>query len=233
MPTNAGDRKPETPQPRYTKIWDVQQVLDYLVKMPNYDQLNLSSLTLKVTGLLALTQINRGSELKNLDIRFMKKINDSYIFSFNKPSKNSKKGCLPPDMKFPAYTEEEKLSSNERKLCPFTAIEYYLQRTTNLRGNMTKTQFLIGQIKPHNQVAKSTIAGWLKLLLSKSGIDTNIYKAHSYRSATSSKAFLTGLSIDDILKHGNWSKASVWQKFYNKPTLDKTSAYQNRVFLKK
>ena len=92
---------------------------------------------------------------------------------------------------------------------------------------MTKTQFLIGQIKPHNQVAKSTIAGWLKLLLSKSGIDTKIYKAHSYRSAMLSKAFLT-----DILKHGNWSKALVRQKFCNKPILYKTSAYQNRVFSK-
>ena len=217
------------PQPRYTCIWDVQQVLDYLQKLPSFDQISLQHLTLKVTGLLALAQANRGSELKYLDIDRMRVINNSYVFYFCTPLKNSKKGKITPVMTFHAFPNEKDTPPNERKLCPFTTIEHYLNRTQNLRGVSKKTQLLIGQIKPHNEVQKSTIAGWLKLLLQKAGIDVNIYKAHSFRSASSSKAHKSGVPIEDSLKTGNWSNASTWQKFYHKTIVSSSQTYQQEI----
>ena len=181
------------PQPKYSDIWDVQQVLDYLISLPPNESLTLKQLTLKTVGLLALSHINRGSELKYLDIRFMRDTNKSFIFSFNKHVKTSRRSKKIPVLEFAAFDEEQNLDPNDRKLCPYTALHFYIKATHELRGEPRKTQLLIGQIKPHKEVVKSTIAGWLKLLLKKSGINTKIFTAHSFRSASSSKASLGGI----------------------------------------
>ena len=72
-----------------------------------------------------------------------------------------------------------------------------------------RISLLLSFVNPHKEVVKSTIAGWIKFVLSQVGIDTDIFKAHSTRAASSSKVkskiHTTGLSIQDILKRGNWS----------------------------
>ena len=225
--TGIANERP--PQPRYNNIWDVQIVLNFIKTLPDYNNLSLRQLTLKTMGLLALAQINRGSEIKFLDTRFMRIVNQSYVFSFNQHTKTSRKNKkLAPDMIFNSFTEEEGIQPYKRQLCPFTAIQYYLQATKALR-KPNKTQLFIGQIKPHNEVTKSTIAGWLKLLLKISGIDTTIFKAHSFRAACSSRAKRIGVPIEDILKTGNWTNCSVWQKFYHKPINNSSKVFQNNI----
>ena len=71
-------------------------------------------------------------------------------------------------------------------------------------------------VKPHNEVVKSTISGWIKEVLKQSEINVKHFKAHSTRSASSSKVQMSGLPVEQILKRENWSSKSTWQKFYNK-----------------
>ena len=159
----------------------------------------------------------------------MRDTNKSFIFSFNKHVKTSRRSKKIPVLQFAAFDNEKNLDPNDRKLCPYTALQFYIKATHELRGEPRKTQLLIGQIKPHKEVVKSTIAGWLKLLLKKSGINTKIFTAHSFRSASSSKASLGGISIQDILKTGNWTNSSVWQKFYHKPINTSSKVFQNNI----
>ena len=49
------------------------------------------------------------------------------------------------------------------------------------------------------------------------GIDTNTFSAHSTRSASTSKAKSTGVPMSEILKAANWSSASTFCHFYNRP----------------
>ena len=42
------------------------------------------------------------------------------------------------------------------------------------------------------------------------------FKRHTTRSASTSKACLSGISVDDILSRGSWSNEATWQKFYHK-----------------
>jgi len=53
-------------------------------------------------------------------------------------------------------------------------------------------------------------------MLTIAGINVDIFQPHSKRSASTSKAFQKGATINDILKMGNWSNESVWQTFYHK-----------------
>lgn len=210
------------PQPRYSFVWDVEQVFSYLNDLPDNDQLSDRLLTLKLTMLLALASACRCSEIQNLDIRFMTRSATSYIFQFTKVSKSWKKGKPPPSLEF------FELESN-RKLCVVSAIDIYLKRSLQWRAG-SKCQLLLSTIQPHNEVAKSTISGWVKAVLENSGVDINIFKAHSSRSASTSKAKCEGCSLKDILKRGQWSGKTTWQKHYNKSVVNSASKFQNSLF---
>ena len=43
-----------------------------------------------------------------------------------------------------------------------------------------------------------------------------MYKAHSTRAASTSKAKAQGLSVEQITQKANWSRAITFFKFYNK-----------------
>ena len=75
----------------------------------------------------------------------------------------------------------------------------------------------------------STISGWVKNVLRETRIDTKIFKGLSTRSASTSKAGLTGLSLNEILEKGSWTNASTWQQFYNRQVDSSAEKYQNKV----
>ena len=76
----------------------------------------------------------------------------------------------------------------------------------------------------------SNISDWLKNILKKEEIDISTFKAHSTRSASTSKVDLSGAPIEEILKRGCWSKKSTWQKFYNKHIIPEGPLFQEMVF---
>ena len=96
-----------------------------------------------------------------------------------------------------------------------SALDKYLNRTKEWRRVNNETQLLLSYIRPHRQVVSSTISGWLKKVLKSSGIDVSLFTAHSTRSATTSKASASGLSMIEILERGTWSSKSTWKRFYN------------------
>ena len=53
-----------------------------------------------------------------------------------------------------------------------------------------------------------TVYRWFKTSLENAGIDVNVYKGHSLRTASVSKASLHGLNIQSMLKDGGWSRES-------------------------
>jgi len=75
-------------------------------------------------------------------------------------------------------------------------------------------------IGKHDSVSGSTIARWLKTCLTEAGIDTDTYKAHSFRGASNSTALSAGVTTADILKAADWSLVETFQKFYLHSTND-------------
>ena len=105
-------------------------------------------------------------------------------------------------------------------------IDDYLEKTAILRDE--ETNILIATTKPHKKVAISTVSRWLKDVLQLSGINSDILKAHSTRSASISKAFLKSASIEEIMKTAYWSNESTFQKFYNRKVVEANS-FQSTV----
>ena len=83
-----------------------------------------------------------------------------------------------------------------------------------MRGDVE--QLLISYVKPYKSVSTSPISRWIKDLMWQSGKDTGIFKPHSVRTATTSKAKQSLVPIDFILKTAGWSFQSTFAKFYDR-----------------
>ena len=121
--------------------------------------------------------------------------------------------------------------SDDEKLCVVACIDEYLGRSAPWR-TQGQDQLLLSRMRPYKEVQSSTIANWVKLVLKMAGIDTSLYKAHSCRSVSISKAKVLGMSLKDILKRGQWSGASTWQRHYNEEIVNtrESSEFENIFF---
>ena len=182
------------PKPKYTSVRDVEKILKYIKTVPTNRELSDRMLLLKLTSLLFLTSAGRFHEICHLDIRYMVKTFSSYKFHFSKLTKSWKKGKAPPCLELRAYCQG-------RDSCVMTCLEVYLKRSNSWREK-GQTQLLLSHLKPHKEIQKSTLAGWVKIVLRKAGIDTSQFKAHSCRSVATSKAKAMDISLEGVLKRG-------------------------------
>ncbi|CAC5398145.1 unnamed protein product [Mytilus coruscus] len=77
------------------------------------------------------------------------------------------------------------------EICPLKTLKHYILRTQNVR----KSNKLFVSFKTLKAVTSCSIARWLKVVLINSGIDISKFKAHSYRSASSSAALNAGKGV--------------------------------------
>uniref|UniRef100_A0A8W8NI59 Tyr recombinase domain-containing protein n=1 Tax=Magallana gigas TaxID=29159 RepID=A0A8W8NI59_MAGGI len=62
----------------------------------------------------------------------------------------------------------------------------------------------------------NNITRWLKTVLSSSGLDSNMYTAHSFRGTAASVAFSSGVSMKDIMDTANWTSTKAFVQFFHK-----------------
>lgn len=192
--------------PRYTRIWDVRIVLEYLKTMQPNETLTLKKLTLKLTMMLALISAQRCQTLKALSLDNISREDDKYVFTFDQLLKTSRPGKhLKPFI--------VKKYDPDATLCPFKLLTEYIERTKTIRSN--SKQLLICFQKPFNVASTDTISRWLKTILKLAGI--NDFSGYSTRAASSSAANKASISIEAIMEAAGWSNASTFQKYYNKP----------------
>ena len=126
----------------------------------------------------------------------------------SRPNKPHLEVCLPS---FP----------EDPRLCIFTYCKEYIKRTQALRQRTSsKDPLFLSYIKPHKPVKTFSIAPWVKRVLSLSGIDTCHFTAHLTRSAATSSAYKSGVSIAEIMRVADWSQASTFKRYYEKPCKD-------------
>ena len=105
----AGVYSIKPPQPRYTFIWDVKKVTDFLTTSNSPSELSLKDLTLKLTLPLALTPAARVSEIGFTDIWYLLKHSSGYTFHFGKNTKTSKRSKSRGLIKFHIFKKNQSL----------------------------------------------------------------------------------------------------------------------------
>ena len=208
------------PVAKYAFTWDIEVVLDLFRSWP--DALTPKQLSIKTVTILSLIGIPRKAEVHLFDLDYLS--DHAYYFTFDLPGtvKNIGEGRKPEPIEFHAHSED-------RKLCPLTCIRDYINLTRPWRVDGKPSTFFLTHKKPHNPASRSTLARWMKDALFLADIDTKVFQAHSLRGASTSKAFLKGLSVKDIVSHGRWSTESTWQRFYHKKIDSASKKYQDSI----
>lgn len=196
------------PIPKYRSFWDVQKVLNFLATQFPLNELNLEMLTYKTTALLALTSAQRSQTLSLMNVDHMNITENFISFSIQDLQKTSKFGNWNSLIKIDAF--------HDKTICPVFTLKHYLEKTKEKR----KSSKLLVSFKTFQQVTSSSIARWLKRVLELSGIDISVFQAHSFRGASCSTAYLSGVTMKDILSTANWSSASTFHRFYNRNIQD-------------
>lgn len=190
------------PLPRYQSTWDVGSVLTYLKGLFPLEDLDLRSLSMKLVALLALCSAQRAQALVNLNLDNMSVNGSSVSFIITSLMKTSKLKKVVTTVSFEKYVSKE--------LCPVYTMNHYIKRTKKLR----KSRNLIVSFRTFDKICTSTLARWLKSVLFLSGVNTDKFKAHSFRSASTSVAYMSGVTLNDIMKTANWQSAKTFKKFY-------------------
>ena len=212
--------------------WNLSLVLHQLTKAPfeSLKEASLKHLAFKTVFLLALGSGKRRSEIHAWQHKNIRHQSDwSKVSLFPSPSFLSKNqlakegpGSVAPVV-IPALapTLDRSLKS-DRSLCPVRALRYYLDRTSDIRQGkqLVFVSFKKGFDK---DISPATISSWIKqtVILCYELSDHQAHtlhqvKAHDVRAFAASKAFQSGVSLEQILSACHWKSHNTFTQFYLK-----------------
>ena len=198
------------PKPKYDKIWDVSVVLKHLSSLYPNEKLPLKDLTYKALMLILLVSSQRGQSIHLLDLQHVTMEEDNYSFDLAEHIKTSTPRSPHTKIDISVYEPDS-------TICPLACLKAYINKTKNLRNS--ETQLFISYVRPHKPVSRDTVSRWTKETLRICGIDTNVFTAHSTRSASVSKANEKDVPIHEIMANAGWKSAETFRKYYNKPVV--------------
>ena len=200
------------PTPRYSEIWDVNIVVEYLQKLSPAKSLSLLQLSQKVVVLFLIVSAQRAQVIPKLNIDNMEINDDSVTFYLKGDDlKQGRIGYKPQPIKIQSYPD--------RRLCCVHYIKKYLRVTLDNRGKYR--ELFLTTTKPHCPVSRDTVSRWVKSIMRDSGVDTTVFKPGSTRAASVSKADREGIPIDEVLKAGGWTRETTFTRFYKKTITNK------------
>ena len=208
--------------PKYSRIWDVNQVLNYLKSMGSSVSISLKMLTLRFTMLLCLLAGQRCQTVHAMEIDYMDLSESKCILLLIIFSKTLSQELILNPLEYFAFEEDE-------QLCIISNLNDYLARTKPLRKRYS--QLLISYVKSSKPAAQNTVARWIKSVLQKAGINVDIFGAHSVRAASASPTKVKGLPLDMIISAAGWPNESTFEKFYSE-AIDSIRENFGQVLLK-
>ncbi len=100
------------PAPRYSSTWDVDVVLNYIMNLPDNEQLSFQCLSHKLAMLMALSNADRCLDLVALDLNFRAYTGDGVRFIIPGLTKTRRKFNGPPlEVFYPSFPENPRVSS--------------------------------------------------------------------------------------------------------------------------
>ena len=222
--TLRGSALLEARSPRRVPAWDLNCVLSFL-KSPQFEPLNsldLKSLTLKTTFLLALASGRRVSEINHLsgmqkDVGLSSE--GSFVLKFLPEflAKNQSPGSPSPSLTIPQLLSTSAGAPIDISLCPVRALKRYRQVTKPIRGSRRK--MLISFNKSyHKDISVATISRWIREVIrdAYAAEDRALPnpRAHEVRAWATSLALFHSCSIADILEAAYWSSTSPFIRCY-------------------
>lgn len=199
--------------PKYNVTWDTEPLLTYLRSLFPLDTLSFQSLSAKLATLLLLSTGQRMQTIHSIVLDNIISTPSGFTILITNRIKTSGIKSKQPCLNIPYFKEDN-------SLCVASVLKFYINKTKNLRTSDQGKLFITTR-HPFSAASKETISRWVKQTMCNSGINTAIFKPHSTRHASTSKAFLKGVSLDVIRQTAGWSESSnTFARFYNRPVIN-------------
>ena len=212
--------------------WNLSLVLHQLTKAPfePLREASLKHLTFKTVFLLALGSGKRRSEIhawQHKNIRHQSDWSKVSLFpspsflSKNQLAKEGPESVAPVVIPALAPTLDRSLKS-DRSLCSVRALRYYLDKTSDIRQDK-ELVFVSFKKSFDKDISPATISSWIKQtvilcyeLSDQEAHSLHQVKAHDVRAFAASKAFQSGVSLEQILSACHWKSHNTFTQFYLK-----------------
>lgn len=155
-----------------------------------------------------------------MDLASLQENADHYKFAIGDFVKQSALGRKQPDLILPAFKEDH-------RVCVYSVLTEYIKRILPHRGGVTR--LFLSFVKPFQAVSRDTISRWIKAVLIQSGIDVKVFKPHSTRASSTSKANSCQVPLDIILQAASWKGDCTFRKFYSKPIEGNVSQFGQSI----
>ncbi|CAH2320113.1 Tyrosine recombinase [Pelobates cultripes] len=196
--------------PRYTSTWDVDVLLNFLKSLDNA-KIDLRWTAIKLASLLSLALAARGAELTQIHISepWLSRTPGGFHIILKGRQKTSHFSPGPVELDLVQ-------DSSEPGLCLVSLLQSYLQLSAGFRNDIS--QLFITSRNPFRPAKVNTIRGWILSAMSTAGIDVSVFKSHSIRGASATKAARKGLPLATILKAARWLSSKTFVRFYWRPS---------------
>ena len=211
--------------------WNLSLVLHQLTKAPfePLKEASLKHLAFKTVFLLALGSGKRRSEIHAWLHKKIKHQSDWFKVSlYPSPSFLSKNQLAKegPDSVAPVVIPAlaptlDKSLKGDRSLCPVRALRYYLDRTSDLRQN--KELVFVSFKKGFDKDISPATISWIKQtvilcyeLSDQEALTLHQVEAHDVGAFAASKAFQSGVALEQILSACHWKSHNIFTQFYLK-----------------
>ena len=196
----------QPPLPKYVHIWDISLLLRYCDNMDSNDSLQFKALVKKTVMLFIILVAHRKQVLLRLSTGNIIFKENKVILLPNKTIKHTKPNTPLEPLIYHYYP-------GNNKLYIVNCLKSYIGLQNALLGEEIKGGYCFG--KPYKPVSHEKISRWIKSELTDAGVDTSVFRAHSCRSASSSKVKDIGVSLNEILKPGCWKSKHTFRTYYS------------------
>ena len=149
--------------------------------------------------------------LTKLYLRYCRIIPEGMEFAFSAPRKRGSSDQL-------SKASFAQFPSNSRFL--IETVCSYLKATCVTRPASPSSRvdpLFMSYVKPHKPITAPSTERWPHLLLKVSGVNTNIFKAHSVCGALTTTGANSNVPVSEILRRANWPTPSTFLRFHYKP----------------
>ena len=203
------------------EIWDVNSLLDYLVKAPENADLSMNKLGGKLFLLIALSQMCRTNEIMQLNLDKMRIMGNGIEFTLPLLLKTMHPKTIARLTKMKTMTI--KAFAGNKKICPLTTLAAYIKRTKFVRGKITNL-FILTTAQVPKAASRQSVVRWSKDLLTLAGLGS--FTVASTRASSTSRAIAVRCSLDEVISRCGWLSQSTFVKHYLLP-LQKSNPLMN------
>ena len=182
----AGIRIAKPTIDRFPVIWDIDRVLRLMRSFGDIDRLSRRLLSWKTAMLTSIAVVTRAGEVVSMTLSGFHDLDEKLVFFLNKARKNNKENSVQKPMTIFRYNKDP-------LLCPVTHLLEYIERSKEVRGE--EKQLFVSTINPFKAIKSETMGRWLKEILKRAGINITLFKGHSVRAASTSKAKVAGATV--------------------------------------